>query len=63
MVDGLMGAFAWRNANFRYFEPILIDSYGDRGNYHGQRLNAGPGTPGSPERPELEWPCRSNMVA
>jgi hypothetical protein len=58
MVDGLMGAFAWRNANFRYFEPILIDSYGDRGNYHGQQLNAGSGTPGSPSDPN--WNGRAD---
>jgi hypothetical protein len=58
MVDGLMGAFAWRNANFRYFEPILIDSYGDRGNYHGQQLNAGPGTPGNPS--DLNWNGRAD---
>lgn len=58
MVDGLMGAFAWRNANFRFFQPILIDSYGDRGNYHGQQLNAGPGTPDSPSDPK--WNGRAD---
>jgi hypothetical protein len=58
MVDGLMGAFAWRNANFRYFEPILIDRYGDRGNYRGQQLNAGPGTQGSPSDPN--WNGRAD---
>jgi len=58
MVDGLMGAFAWRNANFRYFQPILIDRYGDRGNYRGQQLNAGSGTPGSPSDPN--WNGRAD---
>ena len=58
MVDGLLGAFAWRNANFRYFQPILIDSDGDRGNYRGQQLNAGQGTPGSPSDPN--WSGRAD---
>lgn len=58
MVDGLIGAFAWRNVNFRYFQPILIDRYGDRGNYRGQQLNAGPGTPGSPSDPN--WNGRAD---
>lgn len=58
MIDGLIGAFAWRNSNFRYFQPILIDSYGDRGSYRGQQLNAGPGTPGSPSDPN--WNSRAD---
>jgi len=58
LVDGLMGAFAWRNANFRYFEPILIDRDGDRGNYRGQQLNAGSGEPGSPSDPN--WNGRAD---
>jgi hypothetical protein len=28
------------NGNRRFFEPILMDKYGDRGSYQGQRLNA-----------------------
>ncbi|KAH7355898.1 hypothetical protein BKA66DRAFT_574948 [Pyrenochaeta sp. MPI-SDFR-AT-0127] len=29
------------NGNRRFFQPILIDRYGDRGDYFGQQLNAG----------------------
>ncbi len=35
------------NGNRRFFQPILIDRYGDRGDYQGQQLNAGNGAPGS----------------
>jgi hypothetical protein len=31
------------NGNRRFFEPYLLDQYGDRGNYAGQQLNACPG--------------------
>ena len=58
LVDAFISAFAWRNVNFRYFEPILIDRYGDRGDYRGQQLNAGPGTPGSPSDPK--WNGRAD---
>jgi hypothetical protein len=30
------------NGNRRFFEPYLLDQYGDRGNYQGQQLNACP---------------------
>jgi hypothetical protein len=30
----------YNNGNRRFFEPYLIDRYGDRGTYHGQQLNA-----------------------
>ena len=30
----------YNNGNRRFFEPYLIDRYGDRGSYHGQQLNA-----------------------
>jgi hypothetical protein len=58
MVSALIGAFAWRTGNRRFFQPILLDSYGDRGNYRGQQLNAGPGTPGSPSDPN--WNSRAD---
>jgi hypothetical protein len=35
------------NHDRRFFQPFLIDRWGDRGKYEGQRLNAGVGTPGS----------------
>lgn len=34
------------NGERRFFQPFLIDRYGDRGNYHGQQLNAGDTSPG-----------------
>lgn len=39
------------NHQRRFFQPILIDRYGDRGSYSGQQLNAGDGAPGSPSDP------------
>lgn len=39
---------ARNNGKRRFFQPYLIDAYGDRGSYAGQRLNAaGDGSPGS----------------
>ena len=35
------------NHDRRFFQPFLIDRYGDRGDYQGQQLNAGDGKPGS----------------
>jgi hypothetical protein len=35
----------------RFFEPYLIDRYGDRGSYQGQQINAGNGSPGSVSDP------------
>jgi hypothetical protein len=53
-----VSTFSWRNANRRFFQPYLLDRYGDRGNYHGQQLNAGPGTPGSASDPN--WNGRAD---
>lgn len=39
------------NGQRRFFQPYLIDRYGDRGTYQGQRLNAGDGRPGTPSDP------------
>jgi hypothetical protein len=39
------------NQQRRFFQPYLIDRYGDRGSYAGQQLNAGSGAPGSPSDP------------
>jgi hypothetical protein len=39
------------NGSRRFFQPILIDRYGDRGSYNGQQLNAGDGAPGSASDP------------
>ncbi|MFD0855105.1 hypothetical protein ACFQ07_22885, partial [Actinomadura adrarensis] len=39
------------NGQRRFFQPILIDRFGDRGTYAGQQLNAGDGAPGSVSDP------------
>jgi hypothetical protein len=39
------------NGERRFFQPYLIDRYGDRGDYQGQQLNAGDGAPGSASDP------------
>jgi hypothetical protein len=39
------------NGDRRFFQPFLIDRYGDRGAYQGQQLNAGGGQPGSVSDP------------
>jgi WD40-like Beta Propeller Repeat len=39
------------NGERRFFQPFLIDRYGDRGAYQGQQLNAGDGKPGSTSDP------------
>jgi hypothetical protein len=44
------------NGQRRFFRPFLIDRYGDRGNYSGQRINAaGSGIPGSGDINDPEW--------
>ena len=49
------------NGAQRFFEPILIDRYGDRGNYHGQQLNAGgDATPGSGSISDPLWAGRAD---
>jgi hypothetical protein len=39
------------NHDRRFFQPFLLDRWGDRGNYSGQRLNPGDGAPGSTSDP------------
>jgi hypothetical protein len=39
------------NRERRFFQPYLIDRYGDRDAYQGQQLNAGDGAPGSASDP------------
>lgn len=44
------------NGNRRFFQPYLLDRYGDRGDYYGQSLNnADKGVPGSGEYDDPEW--------
>ncbi|PZQ51111.1 MAG: hypothetical protein DI555_21340 [Novosphingobium pentaromativorans] len=54
----LSARYGYRNGMRRFFQPILIDRWGDRGNYRGQQLNAGDGTPGSPSDPN--WNARAD---
>lgn len=58
MVNVGVPAHGWRVGERRFFQPFLIDRWGDRGDYHGQQLNAGPGTPGSPSDPD--WNGRAD---
>ncbi|KFY75358.1 hypothetical protein V499_04647 [Pseudogymnoascus sp. VKM F-103] len=47
------------NGMRRFFRPILIDKYGDRGDYFGQTINAGgDGSPGSINDPN--WNARAD---
>lgn len=50
--------YGYRNGLRRFFQPILVDSEGDRGDYVGQQLNSGPGSPGSPSDPN--WNARAD---
>lgn len=58
MVNVGLAAHGWRVGHRRFFQPFLIDRWGDRGDYHGQQLNAGPGLPGSPSDPD--WNGRAD---
>ncbi|MEX3101647.1 MULTISPECIES: hypothetical protein [unclassified Streptomyces] len=46
------------NQDRRFFQPYLIDRYGDRGDYAGQQLNAGDGRPGSASDPN--WNAKAD---
>ncbi|WP_329539064.1 TolB family protein [Streptomyces sp. NBC_01358] len=46
------------NQQRRFFQPFLIDRFGDRGEYAGQQLNAGDGSPGSASDPN--WNVRAD---
>lgn len=49
------------NGERRFFQPYLIDSYGDRGSYFGQQINAaGSGIPGSGAINDPEWNGRAD---
>jgi len=44
------------NGQRRFFQPYIIDRYGDRGNYFGQKLNSeGSGVAGSGDINDPEW--------
>ncbi|KAF3017040.1 hypothetical protein E8E14_001624 [Neopestalotiopsis sp. 37M] len=49
------------NGGRRFFQPWLLDRYGDRGSYIGQELNgASNGTPGSGAADDPEWNARAD---
>lgn len=49
------------NRNRRFFQPWLLDRYGDRGDYYGQSLTqADKGTPGSGGYDDPEWNARAD---
>lgn len=49
------------NGQRRFFQPWIIDQYGDRGAYFGQNLNAeGSGIPGSGDINDPEWNGRAD---
>ena len=54
----LSSTYGYRNGQRRFFQPILIDRWGDRDDYRGQQLNAGDGAPGSPSDPN--WNGRAD---
>ncbi|KAL4900632.1 hypothetical protein BDW74DRAFT_188075 [Aspergillus multicolor] len=59
MVATAAAASTRNNYHRRFFQPILIDSYGDRGSYFGQQVNGrGDGSEGSPNDPN--WNGRAD---
>ncbi|KAF5012185.1 hypothetical protein FDECE_1740 [Fusarium decemcellulare] len=49
------------NGRRRFFYPYLLDRYGDRGDYYGQRINdRGSGVPGSGDFNDPEWNARAD---
>jgi hypothetical protein len=59
MVNGAITSSIRNNGRRRFFEPFLIDRYGDRGDYNGQKINAGgDGSPGSVNDPQ--WNGRAD---
>jgi hypothetical protein len=56
IVGGILPASTRNNGVRRFFEPYLLDFYGDRGNYFGQKINGGNrGVPGSGAVDDPEW--------
>jgi WD40 repeat protein len=44
----------------RFFQPFIIDRYGDRGSYFGQKINGERGIPGSGDINDPEWNGRAD---
>ncbi|KAI0897120.1 hypothetical protein F4806DRAFT_423326 [Annulohypoxylon nitens] len=61
MIATSIAATTRNNHQRRFFEPYLIDRYGDRGDYFGQKINeAGSGVPGSGAINDPEWNGRAD---
>ncbi len=61
MVSTSVTSSTRNNGSRRFFQPILIDRYGDRGSYQGQQLNAaGDGSPGAVNDPN--WNGRADAM-
>ncbi len=55
LVGGVVSSVR-NNGNRRFFQPYLLDKYGDRGNYFGQKLNGGnSGILGSGALDDPQW--------
>jgi hypothetical protein len=51
----------YNNGDRRFFEPILVDRWGERGSYHGQKVNDGfDETPGSGSLSDPLWNARAD---
>ncbi|KAH6984031.1 hypothetical protein EDB80DRAFT_591513 [Ilyonectria destructans] len=56
IVGGLLPSSTRNNGLRRFFEPYLLDFYGDRGNYYGQKINGNnSGVRGSGAINDPEW--------
>ncbi|KAF4964241.1 hypothetical protein FSARC_7795 [Fusarium sarcochroum] len=56
IVGGILPATSRNNGVRRFFEPYLLDRFGDRGNYFGQKINGdNKGVPGSGAINDPEW--------
>ncbi|KAH6638596.1 saponin hydrolase precursor [Truncatella angustata] len=61
MIATTVASTTRNNHQRRFFQPYLIDRYGDRGNYFGQKINAaGSGVPGSGAINDPEWNGRAD---
>jgi hypothetical protein len=51
---------ARNNRNRRFFQPLLVDRFGQRGSYVGQQINAGDDVPGSGGISDPNWNARAD---
>lgn len=61
MIAAAVASTTRNNYQRRFFQPWLIDRYGDRGDYFGQKINdEGSGVPGSADINDPEWNGRAD---